>query len=286
MSGVLLLDGPLGTQLEARGVPTPLPGWSAHALDDAPDVVSAIHRDYAAAGARVLTTNTFRTRRAVFGERWEELARRAVRLAREAAGPGQRVVGSIAPLADCYRPDLSPADGDPEGTRAEHRALARVLADAGCDVLQCQTFPHTGEAAIALEEALATGLEAWVSWCPGPHADLLTPAQVGVAAGAAARAGAAAVMVNCLPADSVLPHVRAMVAAVGERDVLVGAYANSGCVDDGQGWRSADVDARAYVERARTWVAAGARVLGACCGAGPDVIAALARADFGLPDGR
>ena len=121
---VIILDGPLGTELDARGIPTPLPGWSAHALDEAPEAICAIHRDYAAAGATVHTTNTFRTRRAVFGARWETLARRAVHLARDSVPSGHRVAGSIAPLADCYRPDLSPAGSDTEGTRAEHRALA------------------------------------------------------------------------------------------------------------------------------------------------------------------
>ena len=63
---VQLLDGPLGTELMRRGVPTPLPGWSAHALETEPTVVEAIHRDYARAGATIHTTNTFRTRRRVF----------------------------------------------------------------------------------------------------------------------------------------------------------------------------------------------------------------------------
>ena len=59
---IVILDGPMGTELLARGVPTPTPGWSAHALDAAPEVVASIHRDYAAAGAVVHTTNTFRTK--------------------------------------------------------------------------------------------------------------------------------------------------------------------------------------------------------------------------------
>ena len=100
----------------------------AHALEGEPEVVAAIHRDYAAAGATVHTTNTFRTRPAVFPEAWEELARRAVRLAREAIPADHRVAGSIAPLEDCYSPELSPANDDPEAARDQHRRLARALA--------------------------------------------------------------------------------------------------------------------------------------------------------------
>ncbi|MFQ5749049.1 MAG: homocysteine S-methyltransferase family protein, partial [Planctomycetota bacterium] len=118
MESVTLLDGPMGTELAARGVATPLPAWSAAALRDAPEVVAAIHRDYAAAGAEVHTAATFRTRARNVGARWEELARLAVRLAREAMPPGARVAGSLAPLGDCYRPEESPPD-----PRPEHRAL-------------------------------------------------------------------------------------------------------------------------------------------------------------------
>src|SRR5579883_1481352 len=102
---LIVLDGPLGTELARRGVATPAPAWSAHALDVAPEVVAAIHRDYVAAGATVHTTNTFRTKRRSVGDRWEELLKRAVRIARESVGE-LRVAGSIAPLEDCYRPDL------------------------------------------------------------------------------------------------------------------------------------------------------------------------------------
>ncbi|MCC6642745.1 MAG: homocysteine S-methyltransferase family protein, partial [Deltaproteobacteria bacterium] len=86
----MILDGALGTELERRGVPSALPLWSAHALLERPDLVRAIHAEYVAAGAEILTANTFRTQertlaRAGFGARAAELTALAVRLAREAA---------------------------------------------------------------------------------------------------------------------------------------------------------------------------------------------------------
>ena len=110
VGALTVLDGPMGTELTRRGVALPLPAWSAIALDEAPELVAAVHRDYVAAGATVHTANTFRTKRRTVGSRWEELARRAVRIARESVG-GWRVAGSIAPLEDCYRPDLQPGPG-------------------------------------------------------------------------------------------------------------------------------------------------------------------------------
>lgn len=256
----------MGTELLARGVPTPLPGWSAHALEVAPEVVRAIHRAYAEAGATVHTANTFRTRRRTFPDRWESLARRAVAIAREAVPPGHRVAGSIAPLEDCYAPWLSPADPAPE-----HRELALVLADAGVDLLLCETFPHVGEGLAAVVQAAATGVETWVAFTAGPNADLLTPAEVGEAARAAVDRGARAVLVNCIPAARTLDYLRPL-AGLG---VPFGAYANAGHPDEGMGWTSRPDAPERYLEHARSWVDAGATLVGSCCGTGPAHVAAL-----------
>src|SRR5690349_17344331 len=105
---ITLVDGAMGTELGARGVSIDGALWSARALDEAPEEVAGIHAAYAAAGATLHTANTFRTKRRQAGERWEKLARKAVRLARGAVPVGHRVAGSVSPLEDCYRPDLSP----------------------------------------------------------------------------------------------------------------------------------------------------------------------------------
>ncbi|MCZ6596046.1 MAG: homocysteine S-methyltransferase family protein [Planctomycetota bacterium] len=271
---VTILDGPLGTELLARGVPTPLPGWSAHALETAPETVAAIHRDYAIAGATVLTANTFRTKRRVLPDRWEALAREAVRIARAEAPADGRVAGSIAPLEDCYRPDLSPADGDPDACRAEHAELAAVLADAGCDLLLCETHPHVGEALLAVEAAVATGVETWLALSPGYRADLLSPDELARAAVQAVERGARAVLVNCVPAAAALGFVRALVDAAG--GAPVGCYANGGSPDAVMGWTSSPPAVEDYAELAAEWIRAGAEIVGGCCGTGPPHVARLA----------
>jgi len=264
---ITLLDGPLGTELAARGVPTPLPEWSAAALRSSPEIVAAIHRDYAAAGATVHVANTFRTRRRTCPLDWELLARRAVALARSAVPAAQVVAGSLAPLEDCYRPDLSPADPEPE-----HRELAEVLVDAGCDLLLVETMPHGGEALAALAAARATGVPVWVAFTGGPEGKLMAPAAMGALARQAVAAGAAAVLVNCVAADRTLPFVEAMRGC----GVPVGAYANAGAPDAAMGWRPLALAADRYLELAAGWVAAGASILGGCCGTGIPHVKALA----------
>lgn len=263
-----MLDGPMGTELVVRGVATPLPGWSAHAIDTAPDVVRDIHRDYAVAGADVHTANTFRTRPRQFPDRWRELTQRAVELAREGTqGFKRRVAGSIAPIEDCYSPELSPDD-----PRAEHREMARALATAGADLLLVETFPHVGEALIAVEEALDTGVATWASFTAGPDADLLTVDEIRAGAERAVSLGAGAVLVNCIPTH----RTTEFLAAVCDLGVPFGAYANAGRANDEVGFSSDPASCDGYLAAAREWVDAGASIVGGCCGTGVAQIRELA----------
>lgn len=269
---VTLLDGPMGTALAAQGLRLPAPLWSAQALIDAPDHVAALHRAYREAGAAVLTANTFRTQPVAAGAAWIQLTHKAVRLARAAAGGADvRVAGSMAPIADCYRPDLSPARPG-----RLHQPMAQALADAGCDLLLVETFPHTGEAAAAVEAGVATGLPVWVALTAGPDAALLTPAALAQGARDAVARGASAALVNCVPARHTLDYLRPL----ADLGVPFGAYANAGVPTAGLGW-DPSLDPRIagerYADIAEAWVALGATLVGSCCGTGPDTIAALHR---------
>ena len=266
---VTVLDGPVGTQLAERGVAVDLPLWSAAAIEQAPQVVAAIHRDYRAAGATVHTTNTFRTKRRTVGDAWQRLTRKAVELARQSVD-AQRLAGCISPLEDCYRPDLSPPVTGPE-----HEEMATWLCECGCDLLLCETFPHVGEATEATRAAVATGLETWVAFTAGPDANLLTPAELSEGGKRVVDAGASAVLVNCTPAADTLRFVEALEKA--NLGVPLGAYANAGSVDDQLGWRSpAQPSAARYLRHVKQWVDAGATIVGGCCGTGPAHIAAIA----------
>ncbi len=261
---VTILDGPIGTALAARGVPTPPGEWSAWAITHAPGALAVLHAEYAAAGATVHTANTFRAQPGVYGERFEEVLRQAVALARGAVPPDHQVAGSIAPINDCYEPWRSP-----ERPRPAHRQMAGALAASGVDLLLCETFPHVGEGLIAVEEAVATGLPTWAAFTAGPEGALLSPAALGDAAREAVARGAAAVLVNCVPARLTLAYVERLVGL----GVPFGAYANAGGVGEGVGWGEGG-EAR-YLGYAQTWAEAGATLIGGCCGTSAAHIAAL-----------
>jgi len=263
---ITLLDGPIGTRLIDQGHPCPAPAWSAQALIDNPSAIEEIHREYAKAGATVHTTNTFRTRQGSVGDAWGELTQRAVSLTKSACPAPHKTAGSIAPIADCYRPDLSPDDPG-----VEHKRMAEALAMCGVDILLCETFPHVGEALAAVQAAVETGVETWVSFTAGPRGDLLQPHQVRRGAQQAIDLGAQAVLVNCIPASDTLRFVQAL-QGLG---VPFGAYANAGHPDEGIGWAQDPRGPHRYADFARTWVDQGATLIGTCCGTGPEHIRVL-----------
>lgn len=264
-----ILDGAIGTELASRGLRLDAPRWSARAIYEAPEVLAEVHTAYVKAGATLHTANTFRTQPRAFGDGWLDALADAVRIVRDAVGPGQAVLGSMAPVEDCYRPDLSPG----KEARTEHRQVASALADAGCDVLLCETFAHGEEALVAVEEAMATGVPVWLSLTAGPFGELRTPKELAGIGKDAISIGVDRLLVNCTAATRMAPYVDA-IAALG---VPTGVYANAGGQDEALGWAATSPGAAdAYAALAERWKEAGASVIGGCCGTGPLHIQALA----------
>ncbi|MGH9425268.1 MAG: homocysteine S-methyltransferase family protein, partial [Terriglobia bacterium] len=167
---LLILDGAMGTELQRRGVDTGLPLWSANALISHPETVLQIHKDYIEAGADIITTNTFRTtrrtmHRANLPDRSSQLTANAVEHAHQACKsfPDREILiaGSIAPLEDCYRPDLVPSDRE---LREEHAELAERLAEASVDFILLETMNTIREIYAACAAAKATGKEVVASF--------------------------------------------------------------------------------------------------------------------------
>jgi len=279
---VLLLDGAMGTELERRGVMTPLPLWSAHAVRDAPDAVRAIHEAEARAGADLLTTATFRTtprtmlRAGLPASEAEALTRRAVTLAGEAranAGSGRdiRVAGAMAPLEDCYRPDLAPPRAE---AAAEHGAQALRLADAGVDLILVETMNAIAEAVEATQAAMATGLPVFVSFLARDAHALWDGAPLEDAVRAVDALGPDAILVNCVPAAIVADCLAGMARATRRP---IGGYPNVGRPDLEHGtWsRDDELSPERFAAHAESWLRRGALVVGGCCGTGPDYTRAL-----------
>ena len=281
---ILLLDGATGSELDRRGVDVSLPLWSARAMITAPEVVAEIHRDYLLAGADAITANTFRTHartlaRESGGPAGAELSRRAVeitRAVRDEHSPGALVMGSVAPLEDCYRPELAP---DADACRREHAELIGTLLDAGVDRILIETMNNLTEARAAVSAARQLAGDRWmVSFCmksAGPPGTLLSGEPIAMILDE--LRDAPAVGVNCVAAPSVEAQVTYLRAMLPETTAII-AYANIGYADDAGNWVATDaVEPQRYAEYALKWVRAGASIVGGCCGTTPATIRAVGR---------
>jgi homocysteine S-methyltransferase len=296
---VLVGDGGLATELEARGHDISDALWSARLLVDAPDEITAVHAAFYQAGAVIATTASYQASFDGFAARGIghndaiRLLRRSVELAQQArakvagmgAPPASRggrwVAGSIGPYGAALA-DGSEYRGRYGLTVAEladwHRPRMEVLADAGADVLALETVPDVDEAEALIGLVQELGVPAWLSYTID---GAITRAGQPLAEAFAVAAGVpqiVAVGVNCCAPSDVLPAIRIARQLTG-LNVIV--YPNSG-----ERW---DAASRSWVGPSRfspqltpQWVSAGARVIGGCCRVRPADIAAVAAHLSGL----
>lgn len=261
-----LLDGAMGTALLARG----LPGGAIPErwVVERPWEVARVHAQHAAAGARILLTCTFNLARVEAAELQasvEEVARRAVWLARSAHA------GAVAGCAGATA--LSGADGrgasDGELRERFERAF-RALSGAGADLLWTETHLTLREARAAVWAARRTGrpvvATAFLAHGPGGLAAIDgTPGREFLEA--LWRDGAAAVGVNCVEPDGALAALVARAAARVPVPLVV--KPNAGLPGaPWTPWRFAEGVLRA--------IRAGASLAGGCCGASTDHLRSLA----------
>jgi homocysteine S-methyltransferase len=279
---VRITDGGTGTELRRRGFALRPDVWSALASLEAPDLLRSIHADYIAAGADLITTNTFATSRFVLeagglAPQFERINRRAIEVAREArdaAASPALIAGSISCLPPRFDVAAYPAEVD---ERAAYRELAALLADGGADVLLLEMLQDTRHAALACEAVSEIGLPIWLGVsCRITEGELTAfdfPSTPLVA-----------VLDALLPfAPDVLAIMHSPPAAIAPALELVrrrwagslGAYPEIG--DGAPGPRPLLAPAT-FADLGRSWAAAGARVVGGCCGTTPAHIRALAQA--------
>ncbi|MDH4069219.1 MAG: homocysteine S-methyltransferase family protein [Ignavibacteria bacterium] len=283
----LILDGAMGTELQRRGSDTGLPMWSANALFSKPALIQQIHEEYIAAGADIITTNTFRTtrrtmHRANLPDRSRQLTERAVDLAMRAREHAQNsailIAGSIAPLEDCYRPDLVPSDQE---LCEEHEELAGALANLGVDFLLIETMNTVREAFAAGRAAEQTGKEFVVSFVCNAQGHLLSGETLSDAIDSLAELRPAGFSINCVSPrymGSALTEAAAQIARSSPGTHL-GVYGNIGNPEsDVHGWEfTHDVDEAGYASHVAEWVRLGASIVGGCCGTTPAYIKAAAK---------
>ncbi len=301
-SAVTILDGGMGRELLKSGAPFRQPEWSALALMEAPEFVERAHDAFIAAGASVITTNSYAVvpfhigeeRFAKDGLALADLSGRLARTSADKAGNAVRVAGSLPPVFGSYRPDLFDAVKAPEILDVLIKGLSPHV-----DYWLAETQGSTIEV-----ETIRTALgddarPFWLSFTLDDRKDvpdilsgrsqpvLRSGEAVADAAVKAVELGAAALLFNCSQAEIMEVAVKAARQALAARSFStpIGVYANAFVpkpetdeeirANSGLSGLRKDLDPPGYLLFARRWVNAGATIVGGCCGIGPEHILEL-----------
>lgn len=279
---VLVSDGGWGSFLVARGMqPGECPElWCVGHADD----VRGIAEMYADAGADIVMTNSFggtRFKLAHYGlaARVAELNEAAARLSRDAAGPARHVMASVGPTGKI----LMMGDVAEEEIYDAFREQALALEAGGADACTVETMAALDEAALAVRAAREnTGLEVVASFTfdtktPGGYRTMMgvSPEMM---AEAMLEAGAHILGANCsLGSDEMVEVVAALRAAAPGVPILVHPNAGRPCQHP-DGRIEYPETPKMMAANVPRLVAAGAGIIGGCCGTGPDHIRAICAA--------
>ncbi len=297
-AGPAPIDGGFATELEALGCDLTDDLWSARLLRDGPEAVEAVHLAFLRAGARVVITASYQASRPSFAavgineSEADALLSASVRLAQSAratwqleqpSAPFALVAASLGPygamLADGQEYTGEYGDATRDDILRFHRPRVAALLGATPDLLAWETIPNFREAeAIAALQAEFDGPQAWVSFqCrDGTRIADGTPLEDAIARVASAP-GIRAVGCNCTAPEHVLEIIARCKAAAPGLAVVV--YPNDGRVWDGMAREWAVGGPGGFPDATtRSWAAAGATLIGGCCGVTPAGIAALSTA--------
>ena len=268
----VFLDGGMGTQLQARGLQ---PGQKPElAALEMPDVLTAIHTDYANAGADILLANTFGAnakKLAGCGHTVEDVVTASIACARKAADTtGALLALDIGPLGELL---VSAGTLSFEDAYAEFAQVIRAGTAAGADLVFLETMTDLYElkAAILAAKENCT-LPIFTSMSFESRGRTFTGCTVESYAVTAAGLGADAVGINCsLGPKEILPFAQRLCRSV-PAGVPVFVKPNAGLPNpDG----SYNLDPDGFAAEMKEYAAIGVSMVGGCCGTTPAFIAKL-----------
>lgn len=274
---VLVGDGAMGTLLAERGVGYGHPYARANLTH--PDLVRRAHEEYVRAGARAIETNTFAASRIKLAEhaledRVREINLSGAALAKEAAEETSTevlVLGAIGPLGM----PLSPVGSlTPEEAKEAFAEQAEALLEGGADALILETFTDLRELRLAYEATRTFGVPVIASKTFVEDGETLAEGLPERVARELSSWGVDLVGANCTVGPQRMAGIVEQMSAVAGP---VAAYPTPGLPQLVDGRVRYTQDVEHFAARGLTLAAAGARLIGGCCGTTPKHIAALAR---------
>jgi methionine synthase / methylenetetrahydrofolate reductase (NADH) len=269
----VLCDGAMGTLLYAKGI------FINRSYDELnlsqPDLIRGIHHDYLQAGAEIIETNTFgansfRLGRHSLGDKVRDINRAGARLAREAAKSFDVwVAGSVGPLGTRIEPLGKTSFQE---ARDAFRHQIEALVEGGVDLLILETFGYLEEIhqAILAAREVAPSVPLVAQVTIDEDGNCLDGSDPETFAPKLAEWGADVIGCNCSVGPvAMLDAIERVRAATS---LPLAAQPNAGIPRSVDGRNIYLCSPEYMASYARKFVAAGARVVGGCCGTTPDHI--------------
>ena len=261
----------MGTALIDQKIDLPLPLWSANCNLTHPKTVLKIHQDNISAGADYITANTFRTTPRAYQKtglsKTESIDKAknslvsAVQLAKEAALNHVEVIGSIAPLEDCYSPELFPGK---KTAIQEFSQITEWMINENVDVLLFETMNNITEIEAAMIAVQNVKCPVWVSLFLQDEYHLGSGESLKSCIGLLQNYRVDCLLLNCNSLEITLKAMNTLINTWKRNwgiypNLGVGKPAVDGCIEQ----FSSDEE---FLNTIRSAVDLGATVIGGCCG--------------------
>ena len=267
---ISLLDGAMGSELIRRGETLPNHIWSADSNFNNPELVYQIHKEYIDAGSSFITTNTFRTTPRAYRKIGLSksdsitMAHKSLKIAVQLANKAvtdKLILGSIAPLEDCYKPKLFPGEGI---AKNEFHQIGRWLVDEGIDIFLIETMNSIIETRVCLDALLKFNIPIWVSFALRNSSEILSGEKLINALRMLDNYDVDCVLLNCSP----LNRTKDAMKIVAENwKKAWGIYPNLGVGEPSpDGIINQIYSDEEYISVIDKSITLGAKILGGCCG--------------------
>ncbi len=272
---IVLLDGATGSNLLKRGMPAGVcpEQW----ILEHPEVLQGLQQEFVQAGSDIVYAPTFTANRIKLAEyglqdNIAQMNKELVRISKEAVNGKAYVAGDITMTGE----QLAPMGTlDFEELVDVYKEQIGYLVEAGVDLLVVETMLSLQECRAALLAAKETcDLPVMVTLTFNEDGKTLFGTEPSAAAVVLSSLGAAAIGVNCSAGpDKMIPIIQEMAQYT---DVPLIAKPNAGMPElQPDGTTEYNMNADEFVMHTKELIAAGAEIVGGCCGSTPEFIEKL-----------
>ena len=280
MNKIELMDGAMGSELIQRGLHLPKYIWSAQANIEAQEIVYQIHKEYIDAGANYITTNTFRSTPRSYqkiGLNQEDATqtaeislKNAVFQAKKVSDNKCKVLGSIAPLEDCYRPNLFPGVNV---AKEEFMQIGKWLVESKVDILLLETMNSIVETKACLDSISSYDIPIWVSFVLKGDKHILSGEKLADAIKLLNNYNVDTLFINCNPLNRTTNALSTISTMWNKR---WGIYPNLGLGEPSPDGNIVEIHSdEEFLSTCKQAIKLGANIIGGCCGSSPKHIKLL-----------